>query len=665
MKKILVLMLVLSFALSSCIPSPKIDGIKKKLEEKADEKVDEIVKSIENEIDNTTLGEMEKVEGSTGAEETTSAERNSELKDAKLVRSIDNARVVDPSRSYKLVYARGVKNGGASTTILYHQDKNFYRDWIDEASFHNITLFRLDKNKQYSWNLDSDSKPVKSEGLFSKVEKLKISEYDKLPEIPDFAEYSNEKIDNLVKAEMAKLNGEEVLYMEFKDASNPKIIEKVWYSVEKDVVMKTVITDDKGVDNYFMDVVEFEVGGDYSSMMKLPGELSLTGKELFASIYEAKADNSNRNYMVMYSACVINGCASAPTVYKYNKNIRFMNEDYAGMFNKIYVSDTNKIYTWYDNDSKGKVKDAEDKDKEEYPVFIEDYAKNGYDDIITAKMEELDGENVLYFEAKSPKIPNQIDRVWYSISKDFVMMAKGYFDDEHANTIQVQKLEFNGDYAQKVSVPSNVDFGSQELSGADLVKQVYDKYYNALRDPLEAEFAFEKDDYMSLSGKLVVYKDYIRVNSMENNLEAKLYDASSKEFYTWTVDTDDVNTSSESENVVKDSARKRKAINFTIDNLVGTVGIADVYRDYLDNIIEAKMIDYKGKNALYVEYSSIINPDWVERLWYSTEDDLPLMCTSTDGDGKVVYKAEIKNIKKGGDYSKYIEVPKNVDFNEE
>ncbi len=121
------------------------------------------------------------------------------------------------------------------------------------------------------------------EGTNEGTKMIDIEEDVSVSSTPTFSEESYEDLlDGLVAARIEKLNGEDVLYLEYLDTEEGmEVTMKMWYSIKNNFPMKISVVDETG--NAFMEseVTEFRTDEDFSEFVKIPKDVTFTEIEGF------------------------------------------------------------------------------------------------------------------------------------------------------------------------------------------------------------------------------------------------------------------------------------------------------------------------------------------------------------------------------------------------
>lgn len=650
MKKIIVLLLALTLVLSSCFFG---NSSKKEKEEET-----------------STSQSVDKESKETSSEKSSEELSFDDLKDKELVKAVFEAREDSSSRSYKVQYMSGVMEGGAISSLAYKQGNDIRVDDIDEAGFYNINIYKVDKGLRYNWlipnvdNLDWNESGLKV-GRIYKIDS--IDEHEILS-IPFIEKYAKDDFAKLKNAKMDLLDGKKVLYMEFATKGSDKKLEKLWYSIDDDFVVKFISTDAQGKDYAILEVQELTIGGNYSEQFKVPFDevpfinTTLKGKELFKSVYEARPDNTNRSYMLHVQMSVKDSEGSFPIIYKAEGGVLTKNRDYGGNYYKLYLESADEVYTWYEGSKKGTKEQAEDRDKKGYAFDLEDYAGSNFSRITKAKLLEEDGNEILYFEANPKDGAPYKENVWYSITQDLIIKRNEVSDGENMSESVVKEMDLHSDYSDEMVLPDGVDFEEEDPYLA-LVRRVYNNRranHNRSFD-FDYEIKYEDGNGSNSKGHLFYENGNIRTEEEGENIhEVNLYLKDAKKLYAWEMGNFD-ESGGEALNI-EDSGAVTEINNVNFSQIVGMPDFDELARNDFAGLKVAEMINFRDEEVLYMEFENSADNSLKDMIWYSPKKDLMLQMVTVYPTGASVYYAQVFNESFSNGISEFMKVPEDVNF---
>ncbi len=651
MKKIVVLLLALTFVLSSCF-----SGNSLKKDEKQSVSQSEDKKDITSSSENSTEKSLDEVQ-------------LKDLKDKELVKAVFEVREDSPKNSYMLKYTAGVMEGGAYTTIVYKDGDKFRADNIDEAGFYEINVYDPVKKYRYKWDYAEMSSPDEGEvdKYSGRIYAANSIKEEDIVQIPSITEYSKDDFSDLKSAKMEELDGQEVLYMEVSIGGSDKKIDKIWYSLEKDFILKLISTDEQGNDRGVLIVHELEIGGNYLDKMTIPEDVvfintTLKDKELIEHVYDKRPDNSDRSYRVDFKFFVKDSESGSTTIYKNGDGILKKSTDVAGIYHKLYLNSSDESYLWYEGSNSGSKTQAGYRDRIGYPLILENYADDNFSRITKANIIEENARELLYFEAEPIDGNLYKEQVWYSIEEGFIIRNNEIYDGEIRSNIELKILEFDGDYTDLIRLPDGVEF-EEDNPFVALAKRVYK---NRLMNPnrsfaFDYQIKYEDESDKNSKGYLYYDKGKIRTEKFSDNvIDVSLYLKDYSKLYKWSMGNFD-ESGGDAVNI-EDSGSILKLDEVNLSKIIGMPDFDELAKNDFEGLLVAEMINFRDEEVLYMEFTNRDDNSLRDMIWYSPEKDLILQAATVYQTGAGLYFAEVYNETFDGDYTDIMRVPDDVSF---
>ncbi len=304
MKKILILLLAV-IMLTSCgkiaekvgdkVKEKAKDSIEKKLEEagidtdKLEEEVEKLADDIvaddsEDKSEKTTettkatesvtsTEEISETESTTEAETTAIAvigrEANSPEEAADLI--LETIMNMEPPLSYNVLMVQENDLLGTLSKVRVVWSYNRFFDCIyenDQIAMASILDFN--EEKKYSWS------PLYEPGAGVRESELDMDiDLDSIHGFRVTGLYGLEEREDLILAREETLDGEKVLYVEYGAAHDKDALNRVWFSLEKNfVIRQSVVEKMSGSSDMKTEttwkVIESDFGGEYEEYMKIP-----------------------------------------------------------------------------------------------------------------------------------------------------------------------------------------------------------------------------------------------------------------------------------------------------------------------------------------------------------------------------------------------------------
>ncbi len=84
----------------------------------------------------------------------------------------------------------------------------------------------------------------------------------------------------------------------------------------------------------------------------------------------------------------------------------------------------------------------------------------------------------------------------------------------------------------------------------------------------------------------------------------------------------------------------------------------------LEDLIKAEVQTFDGEEVIYMEYDNLDEEDnkLIDKIWFSIDKKFPVKMESVKEDGSIPYSFKALELEVDKDFSKYVEVPKNIEF---
>jgi outer membrane lipoprotein-sorting protein len=230
---------------------------------------------------------------------------------------------------------------------------------------------------------------------------------------------------------------------------------------------------------------------------KIKIDESLTGLELLASVEPQMADS----LVMTTEQTMVDGTISTSKTYTKADNMRVESSTPYGNSVMIYDSDEGNTYQYTIGDKEGTVmNDGDDMDMDmdmSAPTLVE-FTEGSTGEVI-ARVEELDGEKVIYIETTEDDGDGSYEvHMWYSIEYSVPLKFEVESDGQVMMSSVVTDIEYNGKIANKMfEPPSDVEFINYSMDGvfgalddmSDMTDEEIQEMYGDMSEEELAELA--------------------------------------------------------------------------------------------------------------------------------------------------------------------------------
>ncbi len=210
----------------------------------------------------------------------------------------------------------------------------------------------------------------------------------------------------------------------------------------------------------------------------------------------------------------------------------------------------------------------------------------------------------------------------------------------------------------EVTMPMPANFGQDMAKIEELQKRIEEGDMSAMEELGGMDFSEEEDNSVELANQTFTTTmchyngDVLSENNTLGENRITIFKKDNNTYYEY------VEGETEGKKYATMEPMMDMSTKWTFDE------VEDSEDDEFEGLIKAEMQTLDGEEVIYMEYDGLDEEDnkVIDKIWFSMDKKFPVKIESVKEDGSVSHSFKALELEVDKNFSKYVEVPKNIEF---